>query len=397
MRILYVTTTFPVYSETFLQREVRALAELGAELHILSLHDGKDEFEGIKIDRFNKWELLKLVWLLPWLVLVRFGLFRKYIRDLFGARPRYLLNFWENLLGLGAAIVRERQLLENEPEIIHCVWSSAPAAFGWLESRLISVPFSIGAHAYDVFERGGDWLLRSKSRDAAFIHTSTNSAARELDKFASKDKIHLIRRGINRFPDFRPLRNDRKCLRIVCVARLVEKKGFPFQLRIYEALRAAGIDFDVRIIGEGDLRGSIQSGIEKRGLEDRVVLTGRLSLEETLENVGWADILIHTGIIARNGDRDGLPNVIPEAMASGTIVLASPVSGVVEAIVEDETGLLVEVQDTDSWVERCRRIQLDDSLCEKLRVNARGWVEREFLASRNSGRLLQLFSQYSDS
>lgn len=397
MRILYVTTTFPVYSETFLQREVRALKELGAELHILSLHGGEAEFEGIKIDRFSKWELLKLVWLLPRLILSRFALFRKYMGDLISAKPSYWLNFWENLLGLGAAIVREARLRDSNPEIIHCVWSSAPAAFGWLESALISVPFSMGAHAYDVFERGGDWLLRSKAREAAFIHTSTQSAANELSKFVSSDKVHLIRRGINRFPKFQPLRKDRRILRIVCVARLVEKKGFPYQLDIYEALENAGIEFEARIIGEGRLRESIQSGIEKRALGGRVALKGRLTLEDTMENVGWADVLFHTGIIARNGDRDGLPNVIPEAMASGTIVVASPVSGVVEAIAEGKTGFLIEVQNPSSWVEQCSRIQLDDALAEELRLNARQWVEREFLASRNSGRLLQLFIQNSNS
>jgi len=397
MRILYVTTTFPVYSETFLQREVRALKELGADLRIVSLHGGDSEFEGVEIDRFSKWELMKLFWLLPWLILSRFELFRKYLSDLFGAKPSYWLNFWENMLGLGAAIVRESLLREEKPEIIHCVWSSAPAAFGWLESRLVSVPFSMGAHAYDVFEKGGDWLLQSKARDASFIHTSTNSAAMVLKNHVSSNKVHLIRRGMNRFPEFKRLRMNRHSLRIVCVARLVEKKGFPFQLAIYEALRSAGIKFEARIIGEGEMRKSIQSGICERGLGDRVTLKGRLSLEETLQNVGWADILIHTGIIARNGDRDGLPNVIPEAMASGTVVLGSPVSGVVEAIADGETGFLCEVENASAWVDRCRRIQLDDGLCETLRLNARNWAEREFLASRNSGRLLQLLAQHSSS
>ena len=63
MLILYVTTTFPVYSETFLQREVRGLRDLGADLQIVSLHKGNMEFEGLKIDRFRKPELLKLIWL----------------------------------------------------------------------------------------------------------------------------------------------------------------------------------------------------------------------------------------------------------------------------------------------------------------------------------------------
>lgn len=393
MRILYVTTTFPVYSETFLQREVRALKSLGAELHILSLHGGDAEFEGIRIDRFRKWELLQLVWRLPWLILSRFRLFWRFIRHLFGARPRHWLNFWENLLGLGAAITREPQLRECEPKVIHCAWSSAPAAFGWLESQILNIPFSMGAHAYDVFEKGGDWLLKQKARDATFIHTSTESSANALHKIVSSDKVQLIRRGLNQFPPFKPLRSDRRKLRIVCVARLVEKKGFPYQLEIYETLKRAGIDFEARIVGEGELREWIQACIESRSLSKQVRLLGRLSFEETLSNLSWADVLFHTGIIARNGDRDGLPNVIPEAMASGTIVVASPVAGVVEAITDRGTGFLRSVDDANGWLECCRCIQSDDSLCETVRSNAREWVEREFQACRNSGRLLELIEQ----
>ncbi len=395
MRILYVTTTFPVYSETFLQREVRALVGLGAELHILSLHGGDAAFEGVAIDRFRKRELLTLLWRLPWLAITRFALLREFLGSLFRYRPRYWLNFWENLLGLGAAIAREPFLRDCQPAMIHCVWSSAPAAFGWLASRLIAVPFSMGAHAYDVFEKGGDWLLASKAKDAAFIHTSTQSAARELLRFAPEEKTHLIRRGLNTLPSLKPLRADRTRLRILCVARLVEKKGFPYQLDIYEALRKAGVDFESRIVGEGGLRESIQAGIEERGLEEQVCLLGRLPFEETLANLAWADVLFHTGVVARNGDRDGLPNVIPEAMACGAIVVASPVSGVVEAIANAETGFLRTVEDAESWVECCRCIQFDDSLCEKVRGKGRQWVEREFLASRNTGRLLQLLRRFS--
>lgn len=393
MRILYVTTTFPVYSETFLQREVRALKALGATLRIVSLHRGDLEFENLKIDRFQKRELLELIWLLPWLIVSRPALFWNYWKGLFSRSPKSWLNFWENLLGLGAAIVRERSLREERPDVIHCVWSSAPAAFGWLLSALVERPFSIGAHAYDVFEKGGDWLLPLKAAQAAFVHTSTESARSVLSKSVEVDKIKVIRRGLNVFPEFGPLRNDRSRLRLVCVARLVEKKGFPYQLDIYDALRENGIDFEVRIVGEGPLRNRLSREIEARGLAERLQLMGRLSMEETLRQIDWADALIHTGIVARSGDRDGLPNVIPEALASGTIVVASPVSGVVEAIADEKNGFLAAVEDKSAWVSHLKRIQQDDALCQKLRNAGREWVEREFSAQKNSGRLYEILAE----
>ena len=389
MRILYVATTFPVYSETFLQREARAFRELGVELTILSLHRGEPEFDGFEIDRFSKWELLTLFWRLPWIIVMRFSYFRAWFAELFTHRPPTSLSFWENMLGMGAAVARESQLRVLKPDLIHCVWSSAPASFGWVSSLLAGLPFSIGAHAYDVFDHGGDWLLKTKTRQATLVHTSTESAYSKLREFVAESKLRLIRRGMNRFPEFKPLRPDRDSLRLICVARLVEKKGFPYQIRIYEALRDAGIKFEARIVGEGELREEIESELRRKGRENQVVLRGRLTQAETMEELAWADVLIHTGVIARNGDRDGLPNVIPEAMASGALVLASPVSGVVEAIENEITGILANVEETESWVEQCRRIQKEDQLCERLRSAGRAWVEREWVASRNSGELLK--------
>ena len=397
MRILYVATTFPVYSETFLQREVRALRTLGANLRIVSLHKGDLKFEGLEIDRFHKLELLKLFYLLPLLILFRPVFFWDHWKQLFRRRPRSWINFWENLLGLGAAIVRERDLKLDRPDVIHCVWSSAPAAFGWLSSSFLGRPYSIGAHAYDVFEKGGDWLLPLKAERAAFIHTSTESARSALSKIVDKNKIQLIRRGLNRFPEFKRLRECRSRLRIVCVARLVEKKGFPYQLDIYEALRDSGIDFEVGIVGEGPLRKNLSVEIRNRGFSDRILLKGRLSADETLSQIAWADALIHTGIIARSGDRDGLPNVIPEAMASGTIIVASPVSGVIEAIEDEQNGFLAEVENRSRWVECFKHIQQDDAMCQRLRGEGREWVEREFSARKNTGRLLELLSEISKS
>ncbi len=393
MRILYVATTFPVYSETFLQREARALRDLGVELTILSLHRGETEFDGFEIDRFSKWELLTLLWKLPIIVLTRFRVFRTWLFELFTHRPPTPLSFWANMLGMGVAVARESQIRAMNPDLVHCVWSADPASFGWVCSLLVGTRFSVGAHAYDVFDHGGDWLLRTKTREAILVHTSTESAYSCLKEFVPESKLHLIRRGMNRFPEFKPLRMDRSGLRIICVARLVEKKGFPFQIRIYEALRDAGFAFEARIVGEGKLRDEIESELERRGLDGLVVLKGRMSQEDTMRELAWADVLFHTGVIDRNGDRDGLPNVIPEAMAAGTLVLASPVSGVVEAIEHNVTGLLRDVDDAESWVAECVRIQEDDSMCERIRSAGRAWVERESVASRNSGKLLQAMKE----
>ncbi|EDY81193.1 glycosyl transferase, group 1 family protein [Verrucomicrobiia bacterium DG1235] len=389
MRILYVTTSFPVYSETFLQREARALIKAGVEIEIISLHAGENSFEGYPVIRFNKGSLLKLLYLLPLAFFRRGGALSAIAREMNVRKPASFLNFAENLLGFGAAIVLEKRIRDYAPDIVHCVWASAPAAFGMMAEALTGVRFSTGAHAYDIFEHGGDWLLQEKLKRAALVHVSTDVAADRIRDLCDSGKVKRIRRGLNALPQAREPRETCPSLRIVCVARLVEKKGFPYQLEIYRRLKEAGIDFEAKIIGDGPMEEEIAAGIKGLGLDDRVALTGRLSEEEVLEELQWADLLFHTGVVAASGDRDGLPNVVPEAMASGAVVIGSPVSGVVEAVEDGVTGFVCAPWEPERWVERCVELQVDAELRRRLSKSAREWVEREFVADRNTGYLLE--------
>ena len=104
---------------------------------------------------------------------------------------------------------------------------------------------------------------------------------------------------------------------------------------------------------------------------------------------------MHTGIVARSGDRDGLPNVIPEAMAAGTLVVTSPVAGTTEAIAHEYTGLVAPVVDSAAWVAAWRRLGTDDALCERLRDAARAWVKDNFDVHRNAASLLARLRQES--
>ena len=395
MRILYVTTTFPVLTETFLQREVRAFREHGVDLKVISLHRGETEFEGQSVTRFSKWRLFTLFWQLPMVLLTRWKAVRPILGPMWRKLPANPMNMWENLLGFGAAIVMEKEVRRFDPDCVHCVWACAPAAFGWLSKALVGNPYSMGAHAYDIFEDGGDWFLEEKLSDASLVHVSTTVAEERVAAFCRKGKIALVRRGMNKFPVFKELRENRTPLRIISIARLVEKKGFPFQLSVYKELSDRGITYEALIVGEGPLRSDIEESIRRSGLERSVSLAGRLSHEETLERLQWADVFVHTGRIAKSGDRDGLPNVIPEAMASGTLVIATPISGVIDAVIDGETGILKEAS-VSEWADTLARFITDDELVNRLRKGGREWVEANFSASINSGRLLKIIKVVID-
>jgi len=369
----------------------------GVSLRLYSLWGGGGSFRGLPVVRFNKWRLLTLVWMILREAWRRPEVLRQLLHGLCTRRAPSWLNFWENMLGAGFACVFAREFRENPPALIHAAWGGAPATAAWLLWRLDGHRFTAAAHAYDLYEHGGDWWLRDKLEHAAFVHTSTEMGrATLIARGLPPEKVFCIRRGLDRLPAVKPLRADRLPLRIVCVARLVEKKGLGHQLNIYAALHAAGVPFEARIVGDGPLRPELEKLAGRLGVAASVTFTGHLPHHEVWAQFEWADAMLHTGIIAPSGDRDGLPNVIPEAMAIGVLVVTSPVAATTEAITDGVTGLVAPTETPEAWVAALRRLAMDDTLAERLRLAARRWVEENFDAHKNAGRLLEKFQSVVD-
>ena len=298
------------------------------------------------------------------------------------------------MLGAGFAGIFRGEFRDDPPDLIHAAWGGAPATGAWILHRLDGHRFSAAAHAYDIYEHGGDWWLDEKLIDARFIHTSTEMGRRSLiERGHDPERVHLIRRGLETFPDFKPLRADRRELRLVCIARLVAKKGLDHQLRIYAAMRDAGLAFKARIIGEGPERDRVKSLRQELRLDSHVELTGHLSQPDVWAQLMWADCLLHTGVVAPSGDRDGLPNVIPEAMAAGVVVFTSPHAATTEAVEHGVNGFVLPEQDPQPWVNAFREMATDAVLAERLRKSARAWTEREFNAHVNAAKLHEQFIQ----
>lgn len=377
-----------------MQREVIAMLTHGVRLRIYSMWGGEKMFRGVPITRFQKWKLLTLLWMIPIESLRRPEVLRQLLKGLLSRRPPSWINFWENMLGAGFACLYAGEFRRNRPDHIHAPWGGAPATAAWLLWRLDGHRFSAAAHAYDIYEHGGDWWLKDKLEHAQFIHTSTEMGLRSLIEHGlDSGKIHCIRRGLDQMPRVKPLRSLRDPLRLLCVARLVEKKGLRHQLRIYAALKNAGLQFTVRIVGDGPLKPELERLAGSLGVASQISFTGHLPHNEVWEQLEWADVLLHSGVIAQSGDRDGLPNVIPEAMSIGVVVVTSPAAATTEAVSSGHTGLVAAVDVKEEWVEALREISRDDEMVENLRTNARQWVEENFDAHKNAKRLLAQFDR----
>jgi glycosyltransferase involved in cell wall biosynthesis len=385
----YLFTTFPKTSEAFLQRDVAAMQARGVKLRLYSLWGGGGEFRGLPVQGLPRWWFfVALLWWIPYEAAHYPATLWELIVNTCRRRAPSTLNFWENMLGAGFTACFVHQFRRDPPDVMYAAWTGAPATAAWLMWRLTGVPYVTGAHAYDLYEHGGDWWLMEKVALARFVQTSTEMGRRTLlERGADPARVAVIRRGLDSFPELKSLRPARHPLRLICLARLVPKKGLRAQLKIYAAVRDAGLDFAARIVGSGELREELERETMALGLAQQVTFTGEVAPALVWEHLRWADVLLHTGVVAPSGDRDGLPNVIPEAMAVGTLVLTSPAAATTEAIQHESTGLVADVKRPEEWVAALRRLADDDGLAERLRSAARVWVDENYDARRNAERL----------
>ena len=182
-------------------------------------------------------------------------------------------------------------------------------------------------------------------------------------------------------------------MHLLSVGRLVPKKGHGFQIAACRELTRRGVAFRLKIIGEGPLRPELEAAMAAAGLAASVELSGERSPQETQAAYAWADVFWHTGIVDAQGDRDGLPNVIPEAFAHGLPVVSSAAGGAGEAVIDGQTGLIVDPADARALADAVERLARDDGLRRRLGLAGRAWVEENFLSEVNIRRLAEAFGR----
>lgn len=378
LKIAYIFTTFPKNSETFFQREMTFLNK-HLTIDIFSLWGGGGYLEKTKIYIFPKWKLLYLLFYCT----KHFRALKKLLAKL-SKRPHSLSNLFENLLGLAFGLMYAEDFKAKGYHRVHAAWGTAPAMAGWIITRITGIKFSMEAHAYDIYENGGDTFLKEKMADAQFVRTSTKTACKDLHHLCKENKVYLTRRGLSELTSIKPMRVSRNPLRILSIGRLIEKKGFLKQIELLAALKQKGFIFEAKIVGKGPLNKSLKKKIQALGLGESIELAGWLNSTEIKALYQWADVMIFTGKVAKNGDRDGLPNVIAEAMAEGLPVISSNVGGSSEAIIHEKTGLLINSYEMDDeWLEAIKQLANDDNLYRNIQHNARKWIEDNFDLEKN--------------
>jgi glycosyltransferase involved in cell wall biosynthesis len=402
LRVGYVVKRYPRFSETFIVREILAHERAGLAVDIFCLRASNDTHFQDLIARVRApvhYLYYATQGLLPegLSAIVTTSYFWNALREAAAVVP----GLWAALeeaqdeeardvyqAATLAAKVRRLNITHLHAPFAHDVCTVARLA-----ARFAGIPYSFTARAKDIFHdtvRPED--LRRKLRDAAGVVTVSDYHLDYLRKTYGPlaARVQRIYNGLDldEFP-YRPP-HDRPPV-ILAVGRLVEKKGFADLVEACAMLAGRGRPFRCRLVGEGELQANLQAQIERLGLQGRVELLGPLPQCEVIREMQGAALLAMPCVVAPDGDRDGLPNVIQEALALGTPVVTTDVTGIPEVVRHGETGLLVPQHDPPALADAVERLLADPDLRVRLAAGGRRLIEAEFDNRRTSARRRALF------
>ncbi len=396
----YVVKMFPRLSETFILNEILELERQGLALRIFSLKRptaAEAELAAGAV-RAPIIYLPGRVYREPLRVLrAQLGVMRRqprgYVRTLLHVlRGRPLAS-----LGRGLRRFCQTCCLVHEMggvRHLHAHFATDPTRLASWARMLRRVSYSVTTHAKDLYqgERVDSPGLRYKLALASFVITNSDySAARLRASFdgAVPTRIVTVRNGVD-LPAFRRRPEEPARPTILSVGRLVEKKGFHDLLKACRMLREWGVPFHCEIVGAGPLKEALHRSVADLGLEKSVRLRGQMAAAQLREHYFKAMVFALPCVVAADGDRDILPNVLKEAMAVGVPVVTTRLAGIEELIVHDETGLLVAPGDAQALALALRRLLADAALRRHLAGKARKVIEEHFDLRVNLRQLKQL-------
>lgn len=397
-RLAVVVKGYPRLSETFIAQEILGLERRGIDQLIVSLrhptdpavHDLHREItaEILYLPEYLKDDPKRVAkgrsWAedQPTFAKVRAAFNADLDRD---RTP----NRWRRF---GQACVLARELPDDIGHI-HSHYLHTPASVVRYAAMLRGMKWSFSAHAKDIWTTA-DWELREKLDDAAWGVTCTSVNLDHLRGLARHpDRISLVYHGLDfgRFPRLRPAGDGRGGpVELVSVGRLVEKKGYDLLLRSLARL-PDHLDWRLTHIGGGTLGRKLAVRADRLGIAGRIDWRGAQPREVVFDTLQRSDIFVLPSQVARSGDRDGIPNVLMEAMAFGLPCISTHVSAIPELVIDGETGLLVPQRDVPALTSALERMIGSADLRRRLGKAGNKRVRAAFSTDPGLDRLAKMF------
>jgi len=399
-KIGYLLKTFPKLSETFILNEILELERQGINLHIFSLRKPQDEkhhaaLQTLKAD----------VTYIP-------SLFPQSSQDVVHLQEANVLLMQQNVQNYFQLLHLDHSTTEIESLNIflqagylvkairetgichlHAHFINIPAAVAEVATQLCRIPYSITAHAKDIYLSKPEVLNRRISQ-AKFVLTCTKYNQQFLQKLSnSNTPIYLSYHGLD-LAKFTPnIKQEivKTLPTILSVGRFCEKKGFPHLIQACKLLKERNYKFQCLIVGYGPLQAEIEHLIAELKLEDCIFLVGKMTQDELIEMYRQADIFVLPCHITENGDRDGIPNVLLEAMAMKVPVISTNISGIVELIQHKINGILVPPKEPYTLAKELENLINNPQFRNVLSNQGRVHVSSNFSIEKNTTDLKNIF------
>ncbi len=388
-RIGYVAKVYPRFSETFVVNEIRGLEGHGAQLNVFSLRPPTDghfhaSLAAVRapVEYLDRPVRPQHVWQAFRLAQERLPL-EAHLPELLAAEPDEAVQ--------AAWLATRVQALGLCH--LHAHFGSVATTVARLAARIAGVTYSFTAHAKDIFHTDVDHAdLSRKLADAAAVVTVSDYNVEYLTTVFGADpaRVQRIYNGLD-LDEYRYTPDTADPDRIVAVGRLVEKKGFGDLLHALARLAPERPSLRLDLVGTGPLGPELQSQVSTLGLDERVQFHGPQPQDRVRELVRDAAVFAAPCVIAQDGNRDGLPTVLVEAMALGTPVVTTPVTGNTEVVRHQQTGLVVPESDPEALAGALADVLDHPEQSAQRAAAARALVEERFDAARTTGALWSLF------
>ena len=402
-KIGYILQTYPALTVTFIYREVIALQKLGLSIDTFSVW--KPRTDQVSEEARPLIGHTSYIFPLSW---VRFIV--RHLYYLLRHPRRYVGTAWHILTRPGEsrknrtrtffhfceAVYLAWEIQQRQIPHLHAHFTINAASIAMIIARLLGITFSFTAHNIFFTDR---LLIKEKIRAARFISVISKFSRDTLlglvpgEDWASK--THIVHCGISpdEFLPVRPKPSNPTPL-IFFVAQLQERKGAPYLVEACHLLKQRGISFHCTMAGHGPDKPVIEQQIHAYELEDLIDLAGAIDMEQVKDYLHRADIFVMPCILARNGDMDGIPVALMEAMACEIPVVSTHVSGIPELIDDGVNGLLVAEKNALALADALQRLIEDAELRLRLGRNGRLKVLSEFNIETSAAQLAQLFTTY---
>ncbi len=410
MRIAFFVDAFPVVSETFILNQITGLMDRGHTVDIFARHrrrghsvhddisryrllDRTHDLDGSR-SRPQRWLTgLRLLLAMRWLTPNGLGLLAKVVRHR-GNTPPF------NTLGVLKIASQERS--EGAYDVIHCQYGTLGRPLlhlkniGLIHGRLVT---SFRGHDVTQHEKIEPNYYTELFREGdLFLPVSLSLESRLLALGAPRDRTFVHHSGIDcaRFPFHERVRAPSEALVVLTIARLVEMKGVAYGIEAVATLLRSGVSVVYHIVGDGPLRQQLTDLIQERGASAHIHLHGAKPNEAVIEFLAGAHVLLAPSVTATNGETEGIPNAVKEAMATGLPVVATRHSGIPELVEDGVSGFLVDERNAAALAERLSYLAVHPETWGAMGRAGRAMIEAQFDRHALNDELVRLYAAQSN-